>query len=135
MESITLPFASSPAIDWGDFITHFFSQLYSSDCSSLSYIFLLERIFSSFHHPLKMNVMENAKWLVLCVLLEENMREYMEERTHRIVERKSWREFPLARKTGRNWGPLGGHTLSALVPFTLVIFSQLSSFFGLITQV
>jgi hypothetical protein len=63
------------------------------------------------------------------------MREYMEERIHRIRERNELGKFVFARKTGRNWGPLGGHTLSALVPSLGVIFSQLPKFFGLITQV
>jgi hypothetical protein len=63
------------------------------------------------------------------------MREYMEERIHRKVERMRWKEFFIARKTGRIWDPLRGHTLSALVPFPRVIFSQLPTFFGLITQV
>jgi hypothetical protein len=63
------------------------------------------------------------------------MRECMKERIHRIVERMKWERIPHCRETGRNWGLLGGHTLSALVPFLLVIFSQFPKFFGLITQV
>jgi hypothetical protein len=74
-------------------------------------------------------------WFCCVLLLGEYMREYMEERIHRIAERMSWKEFPIATKTGRNWGPLGGHTLSALVPSLGVIFSHLPTFFGLITQV
>jgi hypothetical protein len=68
--------------------------------------------------------------------LDKYMREYnMEERIHRILERNELGKFVFARKTGRNWGPLGGHTLSALAPSLGVIFSLFLPFFGLITQV
>jgi hypothetical protein len=63
------------------------------------------------------------------------MREYMEERVRKLLREWVGKNLPIVRKTGRNWGPLGGHTLSALVPSLVVIFSQFPSFFGLITQV
>jgi hypothetical protein len=67
-------------------------------------------------------------WLVSFLLAGKYMREHMEKRIHRIAERMSGIGFPIVRKTGRNWGPVGGHTLSALVRSFGVIFSQFPQF-------
>jgi hypothetical protein len=61
------------------------------------------------------------------------MSEWTKERKQTVVERLS-RKSPIVRKKRRNWGPLGGHTLSASVPFLGVIFSLFPSFFGLRKQ-
>jgi hypothetical protein len=124
------PIVVLAAMNSEELIANVFSQLYSSDCCALSYIFLLLKRISFFPSSFRFGKRWWPLWaggLVFCVLLGNYMREYMYERIHRIVERMSWRAFLIARKTGRNWAlwedthylpstpPLGLFTLDSLL--------------------